>query len=168
MAALRAGALALVLTSMQAPLAPAAAGTGQPVDGISCDANEGALFHIHQHLALYVSGATQTVPGQIGIPPYGNCIYWLHTHQPDGIIHIEAPVYRSFSLGNFFDIWGQALGPTTLGMIHTKPGQMRVYLNGHRFAGNPRAIQLSLHADIVIEVKPPFFVPKPFTNWQGQ
>ncbi len=37
----------------------------------------------------------------------GGCFYWLHTHTEDGIIHIESPVQRTFTLGHFFAIWGR-------------------------------------------------------------
>lgn len=29
----------------------------------------------------------------------GTCFYWLHTHAADGIIHVESPVHRVFTLG---------------------------------------------------------------------
>ena len=29
---------------------------------------------------------------------------WLHTHAADGIVHIESPVDRTYTLGNFFDV----------------------------------------------------------------
>jgi len=43
-----------------------------------------------------------------------DCLYWLHTHVADGIIHIETPGERSFTLGEFFDIWNQPLVRTKL------------------------------------------------------
>ena len=39
----------------------------------------------------------------------GSCFSWLHTHASDGIIHIESPVKRTFTLGDFFDLWSQPL-----------------------------------------------------------
>jgi hypothetical protein len=46
------------------------------------------------------------IPPQIGIIP-DKCIYWLHTHDGTGIIHIESPIKRDFTLGQFFDIWAK-------------------------------------------------------------
>jgi hypothetical protein len=46
------------------------------------------------------------VPAGIGIKP-PDCIYWLHTHDISGIIHVESPDNRTFTLGQFFDIWGK-------------------------------------------------------------
>ena len=81
------------------PAAPSLAGpttavTGQHVDGISCERNEQTLFHIHAHLAVFVSGTPRQVPAGIGIPgaqaqntargPFiggGTCFYWLHTRR---------------------------------------------------------------------------------------
>jgi len=112
-----------------APLAgTATAATGQPVDQISCQTGEQTLFHIHAHLAIFVNGKAWQIPAAIGIPgaqaqqtpngPYiatGSCFYWLHTHAADGIIHIESPVHRSYTLGNFFDEWGQPLSTSRVG-----------------------------------------------------
>jgi hypothetical protein len=42
---------------------------------------------------------------------------------------------------------------------------MRVFLNGMRYTGNPAQIPLTAHADIVIEVGPPFRKHALFTNW---
>lgn len=30
--------------------------------------------------------------------------YWLHTHDESGVIHIESPLRRAFTLGNVFDL----------------------------------------------------------------
>ena len=45
----------------------------------------------------------------------GQCIYWLHTHAPDGVIHIESPTQRIYTLGNFFDDWRQPLSADQVG-----------------------------------------------------
>ena len=77
-----------------------------PIDGIRCDANEGAVEHVHALAADLRSRTTVAVPANIGIPQGGGCLYWVHTHDGRGYIHIESPVKRAFTLGEFFDIWG--------------------------------------------------------------
>jgi hypothetical protein len=140
--------------------------SGQPVDGIRCDQMEGSVFHIHQHLALYDRGKPVPVPSDVGRPLMGACIYWLHTHTPDGIIHIESPLFRSFTLGEFFDIWGAPLSPSVAGPLRAK-GKLIIYVDGQPFVGNPRAIELAQHTDIVIENAPPLVKPGP-VDWRGQ
>jgi hypothetical protein len=139
---------------------------GQTINGISCDAQEGQRIHIHQHLAIVDHGKPVTIPQYIGIPQAARCIYWLHTHTPDGIIHVEAPMDRSFTLGDFFSVWGQPLDRTHAGPAHTKKGEkMRVWLNGAVYSGDPAKIPLTAHADIVIQVGPPFTKPAAYTGW---
>ena len=139
---------------------------GQTINGISCDAQEGSRIHIHQHLAIFDHGKSVLIPQFIGIPSGANCIYWLHTHTPDGIIHIEAPRDRSFTLGDFFAVWGQPLDRSHAGPAATKKGEReRIWVNGTPYTGDPAKIPLTAHADIVIEVGPPFKKPVPFTNW---
>ena len=100
----------------------------RPVDGIQCLRSEQVAFHIHAHLTIFDDGVAQRVPYAVGIErpqttstPQGifvgggSCLHWLHTHAADGIIHIESPVVRTFTLGDFFDVWGQALGPDRVG-----------------------------------------------------
>src|SRR5881397_1266393 len=124
---------------------------GQTIRGISCDAQEGQRIHIHQRLLIVIRGKEMTIPQYIGIPQGARCIYWLHTHTPDGIIHVEAPQDRSFTLGDFFSVWGQPLDRTHAGPVHTKKGErMRVWLNGAPYTGDPAKIPLTAHADIVI------------------
>src|SRR2546426_867830 len=61
------------------------------VDGVSCDRGEHSDYHIHQHASIYINGKLVTVPANIGIASDSSCLYWIHTHSSDGIIHIEAP-----------------------------------------------------------------------------
>jgi hypothetical protein len=148
-----------------APLLATADGeaTGQTVDGIRCETMEEVLFHIHAHLAVFVDGQPRTIPEGIGIPPPrqveqtpqgpfvdgGACYYWLHSHTRDGVIHIESPVQRTYTLGNYFDIWRQPLGPSQVGPAQ---GPVIAYLNGQRFSGNPRDIPLTVHALVQLDV----------------
>jgi hypothetical protein len=157
------------------PAGPALAGTGtsatgQPVDGISCQTSEQTLFHIHAHLTIFVNGSARQVPAAIGIPgaqatdtpqgPFietGTCFYWLHTHAADGIIHIESPVQRAYTLGNFFDIWGQPLGTDRVG---PETGHVVAIYNGQVYRGNPRDIPLTAHAQIQLQVGTPLVAPE--------
>jgi hypothetical protein len=147
--------------------------TGQKVDGIGCQTSEQTLFHIHAHLTIFVNGSPRQVPAGIGIPgakaqnspqgPFigsGNCFYWLHTHAGDGIVHIESPVQRTYTLGNFFDEWGQPLGP---GQVGPAKGHVTAIYNGHLYQGNPRDIPLTKHAQIQLEVGSPLVAPEHIT-----
>ena len=148
--------------------ARAAVPTGETIDGIRCDQAEGSVFHIHQHLALFRRGRPLEIPGDVGRPILGSCIYWLHTHAPGGIIHVESPAFRTFTLGEFFDVWGEPLSSTAAGPARASGGLLRVYVDGQIYRGNPRKIELAQHTDVAIEAGPPYARPAPFTDWQGQ
>jgi hypothetical protein len=146
-------------------LAPAAStGTGA-VDGISCGAIEQLAYHIHAHLAVYDTGRLYALPAGIGIPGSspqatqdgpvagpGRCIYWLHTHTSDGIIHIESPTRRIYTLGDFFAVWRQPLSADRIARLH---GTVRAWLNGRPWHASPRAIPLLPHADIQLQIGRP-------------
>jgi len=152
--------------------------SGATVDGIQCQTSEQVLFHIHAHLAVYLDGRPRLVPEGIGIPeprqvqqtndgPFvasGACFYWLHSHTRDGIIHIESPVQRTFTLGNYFDLWKQPLSASQVGP--TK-GPVTAYVNAKRFSGDPRSIPLKAHALIQLDVGTPLIAPAPFTFSPG-
>jgi protein-disulfide isomerase len=74
------------------------------IDGISCDKVEHLVYHTHSHIDIFVDGKPIEVPGGIGIKP-SQCLFWLHTHSGDGVIHVESPEDRIMNLGQFFDIW---------------------------------------------------------------
>jgi len=139
---------------------------GEQVNGVSCDSQEGSRIHIHQHLVIFDHGKQVHIPENVGQVPLARCLYWIHTHTPDGIIHIEAPQNRSFTLGDFFAIWGQPLSRTQAATAHgTKKQPLHVWVNGKPYVGDPSKIALVPHADIVIEAGPPFLKPPVFTNW---
>jgi hypothetical protein len=146
----------------------AAVPAGQPVDGIHCDSMEGSVLHIHQHLAIRDHGKAVPIPPDVGRPVVAQCLYWIHTHTPDGIIHIESPNFRSFTLSDFFDVWGEPLSRTGAAGAKLKKGEhVAIWVDGRPYAGDPRKIDLTNHLDVTIDVGPPYVKPAPFTEWNG-
>ena len=149
----------------------------QPVDGIQCLRSEQIAFHIHAHLTIFDHGVARRVPYAVGIEhPQttrtpegifvgdGVCFYWLHTHAADGIIHIESPVARTFTLGDFFDIWRQELGTNQVGPAS---GHVTAFYNGRLVHGNPRQIPLTAHAQIQLDIGRPLIAPVSIDFPQG-
>lgn len=145
-------------------LAPAPDYAGHPtIDNIQCQNTEQVAYHIHSHLAVFLDGRPRGVPEGIGIAaprqsqntadgPFvvaGGCFYWLHTHDRTGVIHIESPSEQSYTLGNFFDVWQQPLSASQAGPA---TGTLTAYVNGQRYSGDPRQIQLAAHAVIQLDV----------------
>ena len=158
---------AVLLASSRVVAAAAQIGNaGRPIAGISCDAMEGSRLHIHQHLVILDHGKPVDIPFDVGRPQGARCLYWIHTHTPDGIIHIEAPAERSFTLGDFFEIWGQPLSRTqAASATGTKKVPLKVWVDGKAYTGDPRKIVLASHTDITIMAGPPFGKPTLFTAW---
>jgi hypothetical protein len=152
--------------------------TGAPVDGVTCrtEAKEVVKYHVHVMIQVFVDGVRERLPAGIGITrPYlvehtsagpfldvglYDCLYWFHTHAPDGIVHVEAPAKGSFTLGQFFDIWRQPLTAHQVGPAH---GPVVVFLNGRRLPGDPRATPLLPHSVIQIDVGTPVVAFQPVT-----
>lgn len=139
---------------------------GLPIDGIHCDVQEGTVEHIHTRLQIFNRGKSLTIPAMIGIPRQGTCLYWVHTHSGDGYIHIESPVVRTFTLGQFFDIWGEDLSWTKASDVQAPHGKrLSIWLNGTLWHGkDPREIALRDRETIVIQNGPPFAKPAP-SDW---
>jgi hypothetical protein len=142
-----------------------AGGQGQPVDGIPCQATEAVQLHIHAHLSIFSNGQQVQVPPFIGIEPTntypGECLYWIHTHDASGIIHVEAgamsaPEGGPFTLGNLFDIWGQPLTRTQVGPFK---GDVSAFVNQQPYDGDLAKIPLRAHQRITLEVGKPVVPP---------
>jgi hypothetical protein len=138
-------------------------GRGQVVDGIGCGTQEYATLHVNTHLALFYNGKQLQVPEYIGFAPslVGGCLYWIHTHDGSGIIHIEAPDISPpqggpYTLGMLFDIWGQPLLRNNIAGLF---GAVTAYVNGTRYDGDLRAIPLGAHQEITLEVGTPVVPP---------
>ena len=76
----------------------------------TCTTDMATTFHIHPHVTIMVDGKEEALPANIGITD--GCMNPLHTHETDGILHVESPVKRDFTLGDFFTVWKQPFSKT--------------------------------------------------------
>jgi hypothetical protein len=149
--------------------------SGAPVDGITCrtSAQQTIKYHIHIHMAIFVNGHERRIPAGAGIADrfanhlangpfvdnsFNGCPYWLHVHANDGIIHVESPYKHTFTLGQFFDVWQQPLGPDRVGPAQ---GTVVAFANGRRFSGNPRDLPLLPQEVVQIDVGEPVVAFQP-------
>ncbi|WP_244817151.1 hypothetical protein [Caballeronia sp. Lep1P3] len=141
--------------------------TGSTIDGIICGAGMSETFHVHSHVAIFKDGQWLALPQQVGIP--GSCNYEMHTHDETGIIHIETPNVKTFTLGEFFDIWGQPLSTTN---VAGNTGNIVVYINDNgdvrRYMGDPRDIVLTSHRDITFQIGAPITALPTYSWYEPQ
>lgn len=144
---------------------------GETVDGVTCQRLEKFDYHIHVHLTIFVDGKAYAIPYGIGIGPpikgvktpdgpfitQGSCFMWLHTHALDGIIHIESPTEHTYTLSQFFAVWGQKLSTTQVGPAH---GKVTAFYDGKVWTGNPRDIPLTSETQIQLDVGKPLIAPE--------
>jgi hypothetical protein len=143
------------------------------IDGIQCNNVEQLIFHNHVHLDIFLNGQPYTIPSQIGIIP-GKCFYWLHTHEDSGVVHIESPLARNYTLGQFFDIWKNTVSgnyPTfSSNTANDQTNATTIYVNGNKVnAGKDfKNINLNEHDEIAVAIgKPPNNIPSKYTFSQG-
>ena len=151
--------------------------------GLKLEPHEFFAYHVHAHLDVFVSGKPLRIPAGIGIVisdpgvqwgqlPDGSrlyggirecarpCISPLHTHDESGILHTESQLHHPNRLGQFFTEWRVRLSRSCIGGYCRR---MRVFVNGKRYAGDPRAITLTDRKEIAIVVgKPPSSIPSRF------
>jgi hypothetical protein len=137
--------------------APPAVLAGRPVAGLRCAADRGgARFGVH--LELFARRRVVVVPAGIGVArPFrhylgrvvpAGCTYPARTRQPTGVIEI-GPGAR-LTLGQLFALWGRRLGAHRLSSF--SGGPVLAFVGGRRWRRDPRAIPLTRHAQIVLEI----------------
>ncbi len=62
-------------------------------------------FHIHPEISIIIDGVEQEIPPNIGVKQ--NSMTAIHTHEGGGLIHVEAPIKKDFTIGDFFAVWGK-------------------------------------------------------------
>lgn len=153
--------------------------------GLTPDTKEYLTYHVHAHLDVFVNGQPVEIPGGIGIEitdpavessgsSYGGipeegceqvCISPLHTHDPDGVIHVEAPSENEFTLGQFFVEMGVRLDESCVDEFCTPDVPLVVYVQGQPLEGNPADIVLLDNQEIAIVIgTPPAEIPDSFSG----
>lgn len=147
-----------------------------PVDGVYCSSNEQSVYHIHAYVKIYINGVNVPLVANTGIAPVGvtsnsnvTCLYWLHTHDATGVIHIESPTTKIYTLSQFFDIWQQKFSSTS----STFPTELSsstgwtIYVNGKQVNTDFSHLQLNAHDIITLAYNSPGIKPETTYAWQG-
>lgn len=140
-----------------------------PINGVSCDSGEHYDYHHHIHLSMYINGQAVVVPQNVGINTDASspCLYWLHTHDTTGIVHIESPVQRTYTLGNFFDVWSQRFAQLGYPEQLSQASGWQVYVNGQTYKGDFRNIAMENHTLVTMAYNSPGVKPETGYNWNG-
>jgi len=158
-------ASAAALSAASPPwLLPADARSDIAAAGLTAAASETTTVHYHAHLDVIAAGAAVPVPAGVGFVVRGGQavgITALHTHDAGGVIHIESPTDRPYTLGQFFTEWGVRLGTGRLGSLRSGPTSvLRVFVDGHEFFGDPADIVLVSHQEIALWYGPAGATPR--------
>lgn len=136
-------------------------GDGTPIDDINCTDNMPDEYHVHAHLSIIVNGEAKSVPAEIGFVSLTGgtrCVYYMHTHDKSGKIHMEAAAPRSFTLGQLFRIWGQPLEDTNVAGYQGLPIRLFV-VDGSSVsqveATDWAGLELTSHRQVTIEIGTP-------------
>jgi len=132
-------------------------GQGAAVGGLDCLASMPETYHVHSHLSIFLNGEALAVPGDVGIVQTGagtECFYSLHTHDKSGKLHVEAAAAGTFTLGQFFAIWGEPLDTTNIAGLTGMPVVVYVTDDGvvTKATGDWHDIELKSHREITIQV----------------
>src|SRR5207249_9568535 len=117
--------------------------TAQVIDGIECNPGESVILHNHVRLDVFVNGNSVPVSAQIGIVD-NTCLYWMHTHSTNGVLHIESPKSRESTLGEFIDIWKATKEFPISG---TTP---KIFVNGQAVSSSLNETKINEHDEIAI------------------
>ena len=155
--------------------------------GLTPETHEFVFLHVHAHLDVIVRGRKIRVPAGIGINihdpavkrfavPDGTigygyispacakpCISPLHTHVDDGILHTEARQKQFNRLGQFFTEWKVRLTRNCVASFCRPTTKIAVYVDGTKYTGDPRAIELKDRLEIAIVIgRRPSHIPSTF------
>ena len=91
-------------------------------------------YHAHALLSVYRDGKQVGVPADLGYDQSG-AHSSLHTHTPDGVIHMEADDPYPYRLSHVMTTWGVPFGPDRLGgdtatATATADKKVHIYVNG--------------------------------------
>jgi len=137
----------------------------QPVDGVYCDQLEQLSYHIHVHMTIWLNGQQVTIPQGVGIATDRSCLYWLHTHDSTGIVHIEAPQSAVLTLQNFLDIWGKEFSQLGFHNELAESAGWTIYVDGKQVQGDFKSVVFTPHKVITIMYNSPNAKPDTIYNF---
>lgn len=135
------------------------------IDTVPCQSAVQNEVHFHAHVSVYINGKRTPIPANVGLAPDGSCLYWVHTDDESGVIHIEAPAGVALTLGNFLDIWAQQFRRLDYPSQLSDPGRWQVYVDGQPFTSDFHTILLHSHTLITLAYNSPGVKPDTYYNW---
>lgn len=118
------------LLKTEPPWAPQAVGLAERLEPFDFPPVGDESYHAHVLLSVFRDGRPVAVPAGIGFDDRGGHSS-LHTHTPDGVIHMEADDPYPYELGQVFAAWGVAFDNERLGADEaTATETVHVYVNG--------------------------------------
>jgi hypothetical protein len=150
--------------------------TGSSFDAVPClpTMPDIAAYHRHVYVGILIQGKQVALPDGIGMMNPGalgstgfvnsaTCFYYIHTHDRSGYVHVEPSGVVSYTLGDFFKVWGQTLSATQVAGF---TGNVRVFraqapnnsnpttTGWTEVKTDPHALALTSHMAYMIEVGP--------------
>jgi hypothetical protein len=127
-------------------------------------ASNPVVVHNHMHIQIFVDGNPVSVPANIGISPDQTFDAPLHTHDASGVIHWESPVPKTYTLGDFFDVWGLYFTDRCIGnLCNSGAKTLKVFVNG-RAVSDPVNLVFRQHQEIVVTYGTPQELPSPIPS----
>lgn len=145
-------------------------GNGTAVQGIECLTTMPEAYHVHAHVTIYLDGEAQAIPSNIGVVDQqpSRCFYGIHTHDRSGKVHLEFAAPGTYTLGQFFEVWGQPLETDNVAGLTGKP--ISVYSTENatvtKVTTDWKAIELTTHKEITIVIGTPI-TEIPNYTWSG-
>jgi hypothetical protein len=101
---------------------------GSAIGSFNCVVNPPDTYSVRAHLSILVNNELQSVPRYVGAAPSGltHCFYPIHTDDASGRIHVVSAAAGTFTLGQFFQIWGQPLTNSNIAGVSGLP--IEVYI----------------------------------------
>lgn len=158
---------------------------GQVVDGLACGPLREGSNQAQVGLSFYADGREQQWPAGIGLVlPKGpdtvaqasnglnQCAYPVHMEGSGGIAHLVGSPATTYTLGQFFDVWGQPLTRTRVAGYQADASHPLTFVvfdakgTPAPYTGDPRAIPLTPGTTVVILYNSPNVQPQPRTQWR--
>lgn len=135
--------------------APPRVVVGAPVGRFRCTASP--VARVRAHIELFANRRVLIIPAGVGMArpltregAYvvgSRCSYALRTTAPTGVVEVARRTRAT--VGDLFRLWGQ---PLTRSRLAGFRGRVYAYVSGVPWGGDVRAIPLSRHAQVVIEI----------------